>query len=106
MCTRIEAIQVVISNQYGRKSDLIDKISLSQYKIFVSTGLIRELVRMPHSSDVATSVMGIREWVATPFAFERANTLNVKADKRFLFQKKKKTKRKMFKLSALFSWLM
>ncbi|MDE6007634.1 MAG: hypothetical protein K2G90_00310 [Muribaculaceae bacterium] len=101
MCTRIEAIQVVISNQYGRKSDLIDKISLSQYKIFVSTGLIRELVRMPHSSDV-----GIREWVATPFAFERANTLNVKADKRLLFQKKKKTKRKMFKLSALFSWLM
>lgn len=83
MCTRIEAIQVVITNQYGRKKDLVNRISLRQYEAFVSTGLIREPVRLP-GQDLESSVGGtIKEWVATKFAFERAATLNLKAGSKF-----------------------
>ena len=89
MCTRIEAIQVVITNQYGRKKDLVDWISLRQYETFVLTGLIREPVRMPDQQETSKSGVAVKEWVATQFAFERAENLNLKAAKRYRFSKGK-----------------
>lgn len=89
MCTRIEAIQVVITNQYGRKQDLVNWISLRQYETFVSAGLIREPVRMPGQHVTSQSGVIVKEWVATRFAFERAENLNLKAARRFLFAKRK-----------------
>lgn len=89
MCTRIEAIQVVITNQYGRKKDLVKWISLRQYETFVSAGLIREPVRMPGQHETSQSGVTVKEWVATKFAFERAENLNLKAARRFRFSKEK-----------------
>lgn len=77
MCKRIEAIQIVITKQFGRKQDLINEISLKQYKAFVASGLIREPMRMPARHKELPESRYTREWVATPLAFERAKILNI-----------------------------
>lgn len=79
MCTRIEAIQVIITKQFGRKQDLINLISFRQYREFVASGLIREPMRMPARLKSLRKGRYTREWVATPLAFERAKMLNIKS---------------------------
>lgn len=79
MCSRIEAIQVVITNVSGTKSELVDKITLRQYNDFIMAGLIREPVKVPRHTRRSSRLSILKEWVATPLAFERAKSLNLSA---------------------------
>lgn len=85
MCSRIEAIQIVITNVSGTKHDLVRSISLRHYEEFISSGLIREPVKVPGHTAKSSRLSVLKEWVATPLAFERANSLNIRAVKSLKF---------------------
>lgn len=90
MCTRQKALQYVITNGSGSKSDLVNCITERQYDEFVSVGLIREPVKMSVIPRVVSLEIGSKDWVATPLAFKRAVELNLKAVRGLRFKTKTK----------------
>lgn len=88
MCTRQKALQYVITNGSGIKTDLVKHISAWQYEEFVSVGLIREPVKM-HGVNAPEFIS--RDWVATPLAYKRAVELNLKAVRELKFKSNRKS---------------
>lgn len=81
MCDRRTAIQYVITNQYGSKAELKEKIR-EHYEVFLITGFIYEPAKIPESIVPRSCCKQVREWIATSEAYDRARILLIKPDKR------------------------
>lgn len=77
MCDRVTAIQYIITNRYGSKKELKEKIH-DHYDTFVASGFIYEPAHLPASITGPTRHRIVREWVATSEAFRRAKILHIK----------------------------
>lgn len=91
MCDRTTAIKYLITNKFGSKDELRERIG-EHYPIFVATGFIYELPEAPKlappvsQSRPTQSPIVIREWVATREAFKRAKILRIREDRKLLLK--------------------
>lgn len=71
---RVWTIRVICHNRYGLKSELIDVIGKRYYEEFLKVGYIYEPVKMPDDYNEFEEQYK-REWVASSFAYKRADEL-------------------------------
>lgn len=75
MCTRRQAIQIVVEKNYGTIRDLKDRIG-DFYDSFVMLGLISERLPSPSGESIRNGE-SIIEWEATELATEKARIFNL-----------------------------
>lgn len=75
MCTKVDAIRIVVTQKSGMKSMLIDRIG-RHYDSFVTLGLIAEFVPVPEALK-QQGYKGNADWVATDLAKEKAKFYNL-----------------------------
>lgn len=88
MCTRLKAIQFVITNGSGTEEQLVSMISKRQYDEFMSVGLIKKPFRVKASSSTGV------EWIATKLAFQRAYDLNLRPLRSLKFKSPEREQKK------------
>lgn len=80
MCTRNDAFRYIVTNEYGLKQELKEKIS-AHYGVFLKSGFIYEPAVT--ESKRSCPVYEVREWVLTPAGIKQAKLLKLKAHRRY-----------------------
>lgn len=88
MCDRSDAIRYLITNQFGNKAELTERITLRQYESFLTTGMIYEPAQAP--TEINPSVD--KQWITTGLAYERARILNLMPGRKFRLKSTPRTR--------------